>query len=54
MLDWAWNSKGRGRNFILKKFVEMEETELAKRINALDGLEDDAELEDDDFESLDF
>ncbi|KAI8571603.1 hypothetical protein RHMOL_Rhmol01G0132900 [Rhododendron molle] len=25
----------------------MEETELAKRINALDGLEDDVELEDD-------
>lgn len=29
-----------GRNFMLKKFVEMEENEIADRINALDNLDE--------------
>lgn len=36
-----------GRNFILKTFVEMQEAELAERINALDDLEIYVDLEDD-------
>ncbi|KAI8538592.1 hypothetical protein RHMOL_Rhmol09G0116200 [Rhododendron molle] len=49
-----------GRNCILKTCVEIQEAELAERINALDDLEIDVDLEDDDdFEegaslSLDF
>lgn len=40
-----------GRNFILKKFVELEEERLAERINTLDDLEEDDFLEDvNDFE----
>ncbi|KAI8531874.1 hypothetical protein RHMOL_Rhmol11G0169800 [Rhododendron molle] len=35
-----------GRNFLLRKFVEMQENELAERINALDDLEEEDDLED--------
>lgn len=41
----------RGRSYNLKKFVKMEEEELAKRIHALDDLDEDVSTEDDnDFE----
>lgn len=36
-----------GRNFMLKTLVEMQEAELAERIDALDDLENEFELEDD-------
>lgn len=39
-----------GRSFNLKKFVEMEEVEIAERINAPDDFEDVVLEEDDDFE----
>lgn len=32
-----------GRNFMLKKFVEMEEAELAEKINALDDFEENGD-----------
>ncbi|KAG5552658.1 hypothetical protein RHGRI_010677 [Rhododendron griersonianum] len=36
-----------GRNFMLKTLVEMQEAELAERIDALDDLENEFDLEDD-------
>lgn len=48
MLVRSWALNLEGRNYNLKKFVEMGEEEIAERISALDDLEEGVVLKEDD------